>query len=336
MGKVVTLGEIMLRFSTDAGEKLAQSRKLDVHYGGGEANVAISLANFGHDVTFASRVPDNALGEAVKKHLQRYGVHTQDLLFGGERLGTYYVESGIGERAATVTYDRAYSSFSQMTDLAWNLADLFKDVDIFHISGITPALTPKWREMTVTLVRAAKKAGCKVSLDINYRAKLWSHQEAKATMQELLPYVDYCSAGELDAFYFMDVPKYTGSEDGLTYYYQEMSRRYPNISYFYSTTRAVISASANRLTGTIWSVAEQKIYASKTHDIDTIVDRVGAGDALSGGVLHGILAKQTPQEIIDFGTAAAALKHTIKGDCNQFSTAEVASFLASGSGKIIR
>lgn len=336
MGKVVTLGEIMLRFSTTNGDKLAQSQSLDVHYGGGEANVAISLANFGHEVSFASKVPENSLGEAAKKHLQRYGVHTDSLLFGGERLGTYYVESGVGERAAAVTYDRANSSFSQMEELEWNLENLFKEVDIFHISGITPALTPKWRELTVALVKACKQANCKVSLDINYRAKLWTHQEAKQTLQAILPFVDYCSAGELDAYYFMDVPKYTGSGDGQTYYYQEMSKRYPNIRCFYSTTREVISASANRLTGTIWSVSDQEMFSSKTHEIDAIIDRVGAGDALSGGVLHGILSGKTPQEIIDFGTAASALKHTVRGDCNQFSESEVESFLALGSGKIIR
>ena len=159
MGKVVTLGEIMLRFSTAAGTRLAQSEHFSAQYGGGEANVAISLANYGHHAVFASKVPTNELGQAVKKHLNRYGVDTSQLLMGGPRLGTYYLEAGVGERGASVVYDRTGSSFAVMERIEWELEELFQHTDIFHVSGITPALSSRWRELTLMLMQAAKKQG---------------------------------------------------------------------------------------------------------------------------------------------------------------------------------
>jgi 2-dehydro-3-deoxygluconokinase len=206
MGKVVTLGEIMLRLSTTAGTRLAQAEDFSAHYGGGEANVAISLANYGHHAVFASKVPTNELGHAVKKHLNRYGVDISQLLMGGPRLGTYYLEAGVGERGASVVYDRAGSSFAVMEKLEWTLEELFQNTDIFHLSGITPALSASWRELTVTLLKAAKKAGCKISFDVNYRGKLWTPEEAGKSIRAILPYVDYCSAGSLDAQHFLGTP----------------------------------------------------------------------------------------------------------------------------------
>ncbi|MBQ6446911.1 MULTISPECIES: sugar kinase [Niallia] len=334
MGKVVTLGEIMLRLSTDSGIRIAQAENLHAHYGGGEANVAISLANFGHDVYFASKIPDNGVGEGVKKHLSRYGVHTDFLLSGGSRLGTYYMEAGIGERAANVIYDRAGSSFAEIAESEWQKEELFKNVDIFHISGITPALSSNWKKTTITLIKAAKEAGCKISFDINYRGKLWSQKEAGETITEILPLVDYCSAGKLDAIYLLGIPEYTGDDNELVYYYQEIQKKFPNIAILYSTKRKVLSASSNELIGTLWM--NDSYYESQIHLINPIVDRVGGGDALAGGILHGILVQNTPQEIINFASAASALKHTIYGDCNQFSEPEVKSFLLAGSGKINR
>ncbi|WP_449621761.1 PfkB family carbohydrate kinase [Robertmurraya sp. Marseille-Q9965] len=334
MGKVVTLGEIMLRLSTDSGVRIAQTDYLHAHYGGGEANVAISLANYGHEVYFASKVPENALGEGVRKHLNRYGVRTDFLLTGGPRMGTYYMEAGIGERAASVIYDRAGSSFAAMTENEWVTEDLFENVDIFHISGITPALSDNWKETTVKLIKLAKSAGCKISFDINYRGKLWTQKEAGETLANILPYVDYCSAGKMDALYLLGISEYIGSDNELIYYYREIHKQFPNISVLYSTRREVISASSNKLVGTLW--ANQTYYESQVHFMNPIVDRVGGGDAFSGGILHGILVQKTDQEIINFATAASALKHTVHGDCNQFSESEVESFLETGSGKIIR
>jgi 2-dehydro-3-deoxygluconokinase len=336
MSKVVTLGEIMARFSTEVGARLSHVDQMHLVYGGGEANVGISLANFGHDVAFASKVPANPLGEAVKRHLRAYDVSTEFLLQGGPRLGTYYVEAGVGERGASVFFDRAGSSFAAMTELEWDLAKLFQDVDIFHISGIVPAVSLAWRELAIDLVKAAKAAGCIVSFDVNYRGKMWSQAECGAVLQKILPYVDYCSAGHMDALYLLGIPEAPAdTENTLAYYYEKMHEMFPNIQLFYSTKREVVSASHNRLTGMIW-YPTAGLFTSQTHDIHPIVDRIGGGDAFSGGVLHGLLSGWSAQETINFGTAASALKHTVSGDTNQFSAQEVSAFLSAGSGAIQR
>ena len=188
--------------------------------------------------------------------------------------------------------------------------------------------------MTVALVKAAKQAGCQVSFDINYRGKLWSQKEASVALKAILPFVDICSAGVLDARYLLEIPEPEEElEDALTWYYRKMQERYPNIQVFYSTKRQVHSATDNELIGTLWY--KGAYYTSKCHRLQPIVDRVGAGDAFAGGVLHGILAAYDPQTCIDFATAASALKHTVHGDCNQFSQRSPC-FLATGSGKINR
>lgn len=337
MGKVVTLGEIMMRLSTDSGSRIAHARQLNVCYGGGEANVAISLANYDHEVAFASKVPNNALGQSVKKFLNSYGVSTTQLLFGGQRLGLYYMEPGVGKRAANVIYDRAGSNMASLTENEWDLTELFEGVDLFHISGITAALSKEWEKLTIGLMKTAKQAGVKISFDINYRAKLWSQKEAGEAIKMILPYVDYCSAGDMDAQYLLNISKYSGENDckaEMTYYYQEMQKLFPNITVFYSTKRDIHSATVNDLTGNLW--LDNKYYESDCHKIDPIVDRIGSGDAFSGGILHGLLCQDDPQKIINFATAASVLKHTIHGDCNQFSISEVKSFLKSGTGKINR
>lgn len=337
MGKVVTLGEIMMRLSTNSGERIEKVRQFDVYYGGGEANVAVSLANYGHEVAFASKVPNNALGQSVKIFLNSYGVSTTHLLFGGQRLGLYYMEPGVGKRAANVIYDRAGSSFADMIENEWNLSELFEGVDIFHISGITPALSNDWRKLTIELIKMAKKAGVTISFDINYRAKLWSQEEAGETIRNILPYVDYCSAGSMDARYLLNIPAFNEKNDiknEMIYYYQEMQKLFPNIQVFYSTKRKIHSATENDLTGNLW--IGKQYYESDCHKINPIIDRIGAGDAFSGGILHGLLCHYDPQSVIDFATAASVLKHTVHGDCNQFSVSEVKSFLETGTGKINR
>ena len=332
MGKMLTLGEIMLRLSTTVGERVASSNQFFAHYGGGEANVAISLANFGHTVAFASKIPENALGDGVKQHLQRYGVECRYLLRGGNRLGTYYVETGIGERAAQVVYDRKGSSFVEMTKSEWP-TEMFEGIDIFHISGITPALSKNWQQTLIELVQAAKQAGAKISLDINFRGKLWTTDEAKQYLKQILPYVDFCSAGKLDAQVFMDIPA-PDKETDDRYYYDQMNQLYPNIELFYGTHRKVISASHNILTGRLWH--QGNYVVSQSHIIDPIIDRVGGGDAFAAGVLHGIANQSSDQELIAFATAASALKHTVHGDCNLFSATEINDFIKNGSGKIVR
>lgn len=334
MAKIVTLGEIMLRLSTSVGTRVLRANQFMAHYGGGEANVAVSLANYGHNVIFASKVPENHLGLAAIEHLRRANVDTSFVLRGGERLGSYYLESGVGERAAQVIYDRKYSSFSTLKELEWNLDDLFSDVELFHISGITPALSLNWRSLTIELVKAAKQAGCLISFDINFRQKLWSQASCKKFLEEILPYVDICSAGKLDAQFLMDIPPFTDKGEESVYYAESMHHLYPNIKIFYATKRTVYSASNNDLAGTLWLDGEY--VESQVHHINPVIDRVGGGDAFSGGILHGLLTKKAPQDIIDFATAASALEHTLYGDDNQFSENEVYAYLQAGSGKIVR
>jgi len=331
MAKVLTLGEIMLRLST-VESRLAETSEMQAHYGGGEANVAISLANFGHQAYFASKVPDNALGLAVKRHLNRFGVHTDYLLFGGQRLGIYFLEQGVGIKAANVVYDRAYSSFSQMKENEWERLDLFAGVDLFHLSGITPALSPAWVELLIKLMQEAKSRKVKISFDINFRGKLWSQAQASVALKQILPYVDYLSAGKLDAQYLLGIEN--AQDLSLEQCYQEMQKLYPNIQVIYSTNRTILSAKHNQLQGTIY--AQNQYYKSEVIDIPDIIDRVGGGDAYSAGILHGLLSGYSAQETVNFATAASALKHMVYGDCNQFTLAEVQAYLENGSSKINR
>lgn len=338
MKKVVTLGEIMLRFSTQTGTRLKQADLLTIHYGGAEANVAVSLAHFGYETYFISKVPNNPLGEAVKKHLLSHGVHTDFLQKGGERLGTYYLETGVGERGPQVIYDRKYSSFSQLTMEEIQIEEMLKGAALFHVSGITLALSPNLKELTFLAIKKAKEMGVKISFDFNYRSKLWGQQEASEAIKPLLPYADICFCGELDAIHILGFDKVDTSipaDERLKYYYQRIREKYPNIEYICSTFRTSISASSNKLQGNLFANGE--LYQSKIHDIEPIIDRVGGGDAFAAGVLSGFLEDLiTPQEIIFFATAASALKHTVYGDCNCFTKEEVYQFLGSEQGKIAR
>ncbi len=337
MKKIVTLGEIMLRLSTDIGQRLSQTNTLQMHYGGGEANVAVSLAHFGYDAYFVSKVPNNPLGTGVERHLKSQGVHTTYLLKGGGRLGTYYLESGVGERSAQVTYDRKYSSFSQLEAGELDFEEIFRDALLFHVSGITLALSAPLREVALSAVQKAKELGVKTSFDFNYRATLWTQKEASEAIKPLLPYIDICSCGELDARYLLGIeqaPEGLSGAEKLTYYYDKIKEMYPNIEYMSSTFRTVHSASSNVLIGNLF--VDGELYQSKEHHINPIVDRVGGGDAFASGVLYGILEDLPPQETITFATAASALKHTVHGDCNVFSVTEINKFIENGSGKIAR
>lgn len=335
--KIITLGEILLRLSTDVGKRLSQADQLDLNYGGAEANVSVSLSNFGYDVYFVSKVPNNPLGLAAERHLKTNGVRTGFLLKGGERLGTYYVESGVGARSSQVTYDRKHSSFSQLITEEILFDDLFKEADLFHITGITPALSPNLVELTLLALQKAKANGVTTSFDFNYRSKLWNHQEAAETMKLFLPYVDICFCGELDAIYLLGINKVSDSienKDRLTYYYENIQQMYPNIQYFSSTFREVLSASTNTLQGNLF--AKGVLYQSKIYQIDHIVDRVGGGDAFVAGMLYGILEGTSLEEAVTFATAASVMKHTVLGDCNTFSVEEIKTFANQTPGKIIR
>jgi len=337
MKKIVTFGEILLRFSSNIGDRLFQANEIQTHFGGAEANVAVSLSKFGHEVYFASKVPENPLGSAVERHFRLHGVHTDFLLKGGDRLGTYYVESGIGPRSAQVTYDRKFSSISQMVLGEIDFEAMFSGASLYHVTGITAALSPSMKEIVLYSLKKAKELGVTTSFDFNYRAKLWTQQEAAETIQAFLPYVDICSCGELDALYLLGIKQADSSLEAgekLTYYYDQIAQRYPNIRWMSSTFRDVISASTNTLQGNLY--VDGVTYQSKIYSVDHIVDRVGGGDAYAAGILHGILEQRSPEDIVSFATAASVLKHTVNGDCNVFSEEEINTFVNSTPGRIVR
>lgn len=334
MSSIVTFGEIMLRLSTSTGTHFGNAVSFQAHYGGAEANVAVNLANFDHDVAFASKVPDNALGLAAKRHLQKYGVKTNELLFGGNRLGTYYLDSGVGERSSAVIYDRANSSFASVQEMEWDFEQLFENVNILHVSGITPSLSEKLAEITMNMVKEAKKRDIKVSFDINFRSKLWNHEQASKVISNILPYVDYCSAGKMDAIYLLGIPETHSGQNDTDYYYQKMHEKFSNIQVFYSTNREVHSATSNTLQGTLWK--DGKTYLSKVHKLEPIIDRVGGGDSFSAGILHGLLTGADLNYTVSFATAYSSLKHTVFGDCNPFTVKEVENLMENGTAKINR
>ena len=333
--KVITLGEILLRLSTAADVRLKSTKEFRVCYGGAEANVGISLAHFGHNVSVATVLPqDNPLNDAVSSRLRMNGINTDLVATEYGRLGTYFLEQGNAVRASRVTYDRLYSSISVLNELCWNLDEIFIDADLLHISGILPALSKKWQSWTVEVVRKAKEYGCRVSFDMNYRSKLWSYEEAYPCFQQILPYVDILSAGRLDAIHFLKV----ASEDEnipLEEIYKRVQAKYPNIKVLYSTKRNVISTNHNELQG--FFVGEDgQFVESKLYDINPIIDRVGGGDAFAAGILNGVLKGWDSQRIVDFGTASSVLKHTVFGDWNPFNEDEVFEFMNQKSGQIVR
>lgn len=337
MNKLVTMGEMLIRFSTNVGERLSQAEQLHMHYGGAETNVAVSLANLGYDVDFVSKIPANLIGNGAVSHLQKNNVKTTYLLKGGERLGTYYMEAGISSRNAQVVYDRKFSSLAEMSKEELDLDQIFENIDLFHITGITPALSPALSELTLHALKTAKQKGIKTSFDFNYRSKLWGINDAAQVFKQLLPYVDIAFLGELDAVNILGIEKADPSmndAEKLTYYYREIQSRYPNVNYFSSTFRDVVSASKHRLQGNYY--IDGKLHQSSVYTIDPVIDRVGGGDAFAAGVLHGIMAGLSPEELIAFATAGSVLKHTLHGDCNAFSKEEIQAFAENGSGKISR
>lgn len=337
MGKVVTLGEILIRYSTEKGQHLEDSSRLFFHYGGSEANVSIGLSGLSHDVSLLSVVPNNPLGQGALQHFRKYGVRTSDVYYSGERLGAYFVEVGAGPRATSVVYDRKHSSLAELTQTLWEDDTLFEGVDLFHVSGITPALSDELVDITCDLMKRAKESGVRVSFDSNYRAKLWSLEKASSVYKQLLPYVDIFSAGKLDAINLLGITpleETASTVDELTYYSQKMQEIYPNISVIYSTTREVVSTDENYLQGNLW--IDNTLYQSRNMHVPYIVDRIGGGDAFSAGLLHGFLTKDEYQHSIEFATGMSVLKHTYSGDSLYISEEEVENFIQSDSSKINR
>ncbi|MBR1703069.1 MAG: sugar kinase [Lachnospiraceae bacterium] len=343
MAKVVTMGEIMLRLSTPNHEKFIQADEFDVCYGGGEANVAVSLANYGHDAEFVTAVPDNEIGECAVAALRKYGVETKHIARTGERLGIYYLESGSAMRPSKVVYDRAHSSISTATEADFNFDEIFEGADWFHFTGITPAVSDAAAELTEKALIAAKKHNVKVSVDLNFRKKLWSSEKAQKVMKNLMKYVDVCIGNEEDAELVLgykpgntDVTSGDLELGGYKSIFEQMVADY-NFEYCISSLRVSHSASDNGWSACIYSRDTKEFYHSKEYSIRPIVDRVGGGDSFAGGVICGLVDGKDFKAALEYGVAASALKHTIPGDFNLVSRKEVET-LAGGdaSGRVQR
>lgn len=343
MAKIVTMGEIMLRLSTPNNEKFIQADEFDVNYGGGEANVAVSLANYGHEVEFVTAVPKNPIGECAVAALRKYNVGTKNIARCGERLGIYYLESGSAMRASTVVYDRAHSSISTATADAFDFNKIFEDADWFHFTGITPAVSDAAAELTETALKAAKAHGVTVSVDLNFRKKLWSSEKAQKVMTNLMQYVDICIGNEEDAEKVLgfqpgnsDVTAGELELQGYVDIFHQMIDKF-GFKYVISSLRESRSASDNGWSACMMDGTSREFYHSRKYHITPIVDRVGGGDAFAASVICGMLEGKDFKSTLEYAVAASALKHTIPGDFNLVTREDVERLVGGdGSGRVQR
>ncbi|MEM2105255.1 MAG: sugar kinase [Candidatus Bathyarchaeia archaeon] len=344
MKKVVTFGEIMLRLAPPGFLRIAQARSFDAIYAGAEANVAITLANLGFPADFVTRLPPNDLGDACINYLRQFGVGTEKIVRGGDRLGIYFLEVGAAQRGNKVIYDRANSSFATVNPKDFDWDKIFADACWFHWTGITPAVSEGAADACLDAVKKAKKVGLTVSCDLNYRAMLWKWgKTAKEVMSQLAKFVDVMVANEEDAEKVfgikapgVDVTKGEVKAESYQYVGQKIIEMFPNIKNVAFTLRGSISATHNTWSGALYD--GQKLYTSPVYDIDFIVDRVGAGDSFSGGLIYGLLNfKDDKQKALNFAVAVSCLKHSIYGDSCIVKLSEVENLMKGiTSGRIIR
>ena len=338
--KVITFGEIMLRLSPEGYLRFVQSEKYLATFGGAEANVAVSLANYGVDVSFVTKLPKNEIGQSAINSVRKFGVDTSKIVRGGERVGIYYCEKGASQRPSKVVYDRAYSSISMAKKGDFDWASIFEGVDWFHFTGITPALSDDVAEICLEAVKEARARGIKVSCDLNFRKKLWSKEKAGEVMGKLCAYSDYCIANEEDAKDVFgieadDTDIYSGklNREGYISVAKKLTDRF-NFKGVAITLRESLSANDNNWSAMLYTNGEavfSKKYAMH------IVDRVGGGDSFGGGLIYSLLNGYEPQKAIEFAVAASCLKHSVEGDYNMVTVDEVEK-LAGGdaSGRVQR
>lgn len=338
--KVITFGEIMMRLNPEGYLRFAQADKYEATYGGGEANVAVSLANYGVDAAFVTKVPAQEIGQAAVNELRRYGVDTSMIVRGGERLGIYFAEKGASQRPSKVIYDRAGSAIAKATSADFDWEKIFAGADWFHFTGITPALGGFLPAICLEACQAAKKRGLTVSCDLNYRKKLWTREQAGETMAKLMPYVDVCISNEEDAkdvfgIAATDTDLNTGklSHEGYISVAKQLTDRF-GFKTVAITLRGSLSASDNDWAGMLYR--DGKASFSPTYRMH-IVDRVGGGDSFGGGLIYALLNDYEDQKAINFAVAASCLKHSVEHDFNMVSVGEVES-LAGGnaSGRVQR
>ncbi len=340
MGKIVTFGEIMLRLAPNGYYRFFQNDQLQATFGGGEANVAVSLANFGLDAAFVTKLPDHAIGQAAVNSLRYFGVDTSKIVRGGNRVGIYYLEKGASQRGSVCIYDRAGSSIqtADVSDFNWD--EIFEGAEWFHFTGITPALGENLVEICKEACIAAKNHGVKVSCDLNYRGKLWTRDQARAAMTELCKYVDVCISNEEDAKDVFGIEAentdiYSGKLDKEGY--KSVAKQLADKFGFEKvaiTLRSSISASDNDWAAMLYDGKEYCF--SKEYHLH-IVDRVGGGDSFGAGLIYSLVTGKTTKDAVEFAVAASALKHSVEGDFNRMSVSEVEKLAkGDGSGRVQR
>ncbi len=342
MAKVVTFGEIMMRLNPEGYLRFVQSTKFEASYAGGEANVAVSLVNYGMEAAFVSKVPEHEIGQCAINALRQFGVDTSNVLRGGERLGVYFCEKGASQRPSKVVYDRAHSSIATAKADEFDWKKIFEGADWFHWTGITPALGGEMPEACLQACQAAKELGITVSCDLNYRKKLWTREQAQETMSKLMPYVDVCIANEEDAKDVFGIEAENTDIDGGKLDYSGYVSVAKQIADRFGckkvaiTLRGSLSATDNDWAGMLYDAASGQAALSPTYRIH-IVDRVGGGDSFGGGLIYALLSGCNDQDAINYAVAASCLKHTVEHDFNLMSVAEVKSLAAgNASGRVQR
>lgn len=346
MAKVITFGEIMLRLSTPGYLRFGQARQFDATFGGGEANVAVSLANYGIDTDFVTRLPDNDIARACIKDLRSYGVGTSNIVFGGDRVGIYFLETGAVARPSKVVYDRAGSSIATIQPGMIDWDKVFEGADWFHWTGITPALSQGAADVCLEAARAANRLGLTVSCDLNYRKNLWKYgKKASEVMPALVECCDIILGNEEDADKVFGIKPEgfnvtaTGGEIDQSRFLsvgKQLMARFPRAKKVIITLRGSINANHNTWGGVLWDGTT--LYESPRYDITHIVDRVGGGDSFMGGLIYGLLIyRDDDQKALNFAVAASCLKHTVFGDFNQVTVKEVENLMAGdASGRVSR
>tara|TARA_R110001592_G_scaffold48061_1_gene151709 strand:- start:2672 stop:3712 length:1041 start_codon:yes stop_codon:yes gene_type:complete len=346
MKKVVTFGEIMLRLAPQEFLRFSQANSFDVVYGGGESNVAVSLANYGIPVDFVTRLPKNDIGECALMEMRKRGVNTQNIIFGGDRLGIYFLETGAVSRGSKVVYDRAHSAISEIEPGMIDWAKVFEGAGWFHWTGITPAISQGAADACLEAVKVARSMGITISTDLNYRAKLWNYGgDREAIMTELTSYCDIILGNEEDAEKHFDIKpegldittqgEHVKAEAFLSVC-KQMMKKFPKAKKVITTLRGSISASHNTWAGVLYDGTT--LFKTREYQITDIVDRVGGGDSFMGGLIYGLLTyPEDDQNALNFAVAASCLKHTIKGDANLVTVDEVNKLMGGDtSGRVAR
>jgi 2-dehydro-3-deoxygluconokinase len=333
---IVAFGEIMLRLSTPGFARITQSARFDATYGGGEANVVVSLAQFGVPSTYVTRLPDNDLGKSAMQLIRQSGVDTSRIVYGGERLGIYFLEVGSGSRASKVIYDRSHSSFSQLQPGMIDWDEVLKEAQWFHWTGITPAISEGAAQCCWEAIRVANQKGIRVSADVNYRKNLWQYgKTAGEVMPGLVEGCDLIIASENDAADIFGIRAEAGADDSYVSVCRQLMQRFPRLKQIVTTHRKVLSSSHNKLSAVLWN--GQELKRTVEHTIDPIVDRIGGGDAFMAGLIYGLLTYQDEQQALDFAVAASILKHTIEGDANLATVSEVEALVKGDNvGRLVR